>query len=72
MHKLFAWTNTENVQNFTQRVMTTNNAIRLNQNFVSWFDNWINSAYNYQIYFNLLISLLIIWIFNKVMFKKLP
>ena len=25
------WTNTENVQNFTQRVMTTNNAIRLNQ-----------------------------------------
>ena len=64
------WTNTENVQNFSQRVMGENNALRFNQNFISWFDNWINSAYNYQIYFNLLISLLIIWIFNKVMYKK--
>ena len=64
------WTNTENVQNFSQSVMGGNNAIRFNQNFISWFDNWINSAYNYQIYLNLFTSLVIIWIFNKIMFKK--
>ena len=64
------WTNTENVQNFSQRVMNENNALRFNQNFISWFDNWINSSYNYQIYFNLLISFTIIWFFNKVMYKK--
>ena len=64
------WTNTENVQNFSQSVMGGNNALRFNHNFISWFDNWINTAYNYQIYSNLLISLLIIWIFNKVMYKK--
>ena len=67
-----SWTNTKNVQNFSERVMGENNAFRFSQNFVSWFDNWINSAYNFQIYFNLLISLLIIWILNKAIYRKIP
>ena len=57
---------------FSERVIGENNAFRFSQNFVSWFDNWINSAYNFQIYFNLLISLLIIWILNKAIYRKIP
>ena len=32
-----SWTNTKNVQNFSERVMGENNAFRFSQNFVSWF-----------------------------------
>jgi hypothetical protein len=65
-----SWTDAETVEKFSLRVLGENNALLLQDNFHSWFINWINSAYNFQIYTNLIISLLIIWIFNKLVYKK--
>ena len=64
------WSNSEYVEKLSTRVMLENNAFRIRYNFYEWFDNWINSAYNFQVYSNFLISLIFILIFNLLFFKK--
>lgn len=62
-----SWTDTKSLQNFSRGVREGNNlAINFTENILVWFNTWINHAYNFQIYTNLILSILIIWIVNKL------
>lgn len=66
------WTNSKVVQNFSSGVRGGNNlALNFSDNIFEWFNTWINHAYNYQVYSNLILSILIIWIVNKLLLKNI-
>jgi len=65
------WTDSKTVKYFSKGVREGNNlAVNFSENIFEWFNIWINHAYNYQIYSNLIISILIIWIINKLLLKN--
>lgn len=67
-----SWTNSIEVQNFSKGVRELNNlSINFSENIFEWFNTWINHAYNYQIYSNLILSILIIWIVNRLSYKNI-
>jgi hypothetical protein len=67
-----SWTDSKNVQYFSKGVREGNNlAVNFSENIFEWFTIWINHAYNYQIYSNLILSILIIWIINKLLLKNI-
>jgi len=65
------WTNKIAVGEFSDSVTNGNYRIRFDENIVNWFNSWISNAYNVQVYSNLVFSFLIIWLFNKVLFKQI-
>ena len=62
------WTEKYTVGNFSNAVIVGNYGYQLDYNFLTWFNNWINHAYNFQVYSNFLISFVLIFMFNKVFF----
>lgn len=66
-----SWSDKSRVSQFSYDVSTGNNFSILGYESInSWFNEWINHSYNYQVFTNFLISLIIIGIFNIILFNK--
>ena len=65
------WTDKNLVKNLSESVSVANNfALRTIENINVWFDAWINHSFNLQVYSNFLISIILIFIFNRLVFHK--
>ena len=62
-----SWTDKDFIKNYAEGVRINNFGIsNLSElNFSEWYISWINNAYNFNVYRNLLLSLLVIVIINK-------
>ena len=65
-----SWNNKQRISEFSDAVISGNYGIKIGDNLLLWFESWINNSYNIQVYTNMVISFLIVWIINLVFFKK--
>lgn len=66
------WSNKDEVVNWGNQVRYYNFALNLERikNLDQWYFDWINNAYNKQIYFNYLVSIIIIFLIRIIFTKK--
>ncbi len=65
-----SWNNKERIAEFSDAVIGGNYGIKIGDNLLLWFESWINNSYNIQVYTNMVISFLIVWVLNLLLFKK--
>ena len=68
--KDLTWTDQSKVEQFSSSVVANNNGLTISTDLKNWFSDWINNAYNTQVYSNMLGSFMIIFIINRLTFKK--
>ena len=64
------WLNFPHIRESSYITIRDNRRLRLDDGFTEWFNNFFSHAYNEQIYKNLLLTLIIIFCFNKVFYKR--
>ena len=64
------WLNFAHIRESSYITIRDNRRLRLDDGFTEWFNNFFSHAYNEQIYKNLLLTLIIIFCFNKVFYKR--
>lgn len=67
--KNFTWTNINIAVRESMDLQNFHISFNLNEGVLIWFQNWITKPINKSVFFNYLLSLLIIFIVNKILFK---
>jgi hypothetical protein len=66
-----SWINFSHIKESGDITRGRGEPLRLNNGFMDWFNNFFSHAHNEQIYTNLVLTLLIIFFFNKVFYKRI-
>tara|TARA_X000001036_G_C20585346_1_gene768463 strand:+ start:167 stop:1213 length:1047 start_codon:yes stop_codon:yes gene_type:complete len=65
-----SWTDQSKVKQFSSSVVNNNNGLTFDTDLRIWFRSWMNNAYNFQVYSNMLFSFTIIYIINLLTLRK--
>ena len=66
------WSNVRSVALEAQELNIFHIYYSFDQNINSWLQNWLSKEINYSTFFNYLISLGVLFVFNLIIFKKSP
>lgn len=66
-----SWTNYAHLLKSASNTVTYNKRYEFGENFIEWINEFINHAYNLQIFLNFLFSIIIIFLVKKILFKTI-